>query len=174
VISTKPFRIELLDKQDRSSFDCGTPPLDAYLKTTASQDMRRGLANCFVAVDVETNALAGYYTLSASTVTLHDLPRGYNFGRYTNVPAILLGRLAVDHRFQRRGLGRVLIMDAMRQMSASMVAAALLIVEAKNTSASAFYKHCGFQSYGTAGKNVFLSIQDIRKLFPLGRPYHHP
>ncbi len=136
--------------------------------------MRRGLANCFVAIGTQTGTLAGYYTLSASTVALHDLPAGHNFGRYTNVPAILLGRVAVDRRFQGQGLGRVLLLDAMRQMSASTIAAALLVVEAKNSRAADFYRHCGFQTYGTAGNHFFLSIQDVRRMFPGGRPAHHP
>ena len=139
-----PFRIELLDKQDRTAFDCGTGQLNTYLKSTANQDMRRGLARCFVAIHVSTGTLAGYYTLSATTVSLHDLPKG-NFGRYENVPAALLGRLAVDLRFQGQKLSRTLLLDAMRQMSTSAVAAAVIAVEAKDDRAAEFYRHCGFK-----------------------------
>ncbi len=162
-----PFRIELLDKQDRTTFECGTEQLNTYLQKTASQDMRRGLARCFVAIDISTGALAGYYTLSATTVALHDLPKG-NFGRYENVPAALLGRLAVDLRFQSQGLGRTLLLDAMRQMSTSAVAAAVIAVEAKDDHAAEFYRHCGFRTFASSGKHFFLPVQDIRRLFPPG------
>ncbi len=170
MVDASSFRFELLDKQDRSAFDSGISPLDNYLKSMATQDMRRGLATCLVAMHVDGNTLAGFYTLSASTVALHDLPKGHNFGRYTSIPAVLIGRLAVDRRFQRQGLGRILLLDAMRQMSATIIAAALLIVEAKNDRAAAFYRHCGFQAYGSAGNHFFLSIQEIRRMFPRGQP----
>lgn len=170
MIDAAPFSIELLDKQDRSNFNSGTAPLDNYLKSMATQDRRRGLATCFVAIYDESNTLAGYYTLSASTVALHDLPKGHNFGRYTSIPAVLIGRLAVDRRFQGQGLGRILLLDAMRQVSASTIAAALLVVEAKDARAAAFYRHCGFQNYGSAGNHFLLSIQEIRRMFPGGQP----
>jgi len=165
VIAAAPFRIELLDKQDRSTFDCGTAQLNAYLQNTASQDMRRGLARCFAGVHTNTGALAGYYTLSATTVALHDLPKG-NFGRYENVPAALLGRLAVDLRFQGQRLGRTLLFDAIRQMSTSAIAAAVITVEAKDERAAEFYRHCGFKTFASSRKHFFLPIQDIRRLFP--------
>ena len=165
MIDTTSFRFEILDKQERTSFDCGTAQLNAYLQNTAKQDMRRGLATCVVAVLAESNTLAGFYTLSASTVSLHDLPKG-NFGRYENVPTALLGRLAVDHRFQGHGLGRLLLLDAMRQMSTSIIAAAVITVEAKDARAAAFYRHCGFKTFVSSDKHFFLPIQDIRRMFP--------
>jgi GNAT superfamily N-acetyltransferase len=169
VPASPPFRIEPLDKQNRSTFDCGVQPLNDYLKSTATQDRRRGLATCFVALHTDSNELAGYYTLFASTVALHELPKGHNFGRYTSVPAVLIGRLAVAQRFQGQGLGRVLLLDAMRQTAASTIAAALLTVEAKDDRAALFYRHCGFQTYRTANHHFFLSIQDIKRIFPGGQ-----
>jgi predicted GNAT family N-acyltransferase len=126
--------------------------------------VRRGLAKCFVALHLESDALAGYYTLSASAVALKDLPKDRNLGRHTNVPAVLPGRLAVDNRFRHQGLGQALLFDAMRQMLESSIGAALFIVDAKNKSAADFYRRWGVQSYGSA-ECFFLSLQDIKKAF---------
>jgi ribosomal protein S18 acetylase RimI-like enzyme len=167
-VSPPPFRIEPLDKQDRAAFDSETAPLDHYLKTAASQDMRRGLAKCFLAIHIETSAVAGYYTLSASTVSIHDLPKGRNFGRYTSIPAVLLGRLAVDRRFQGKGLGRDLLIDAMSRTIRSDIASALFHIEAKNDQAAAFYRRHGFQAFPAAPHHFFMPIQDIRRMFSGG------
>jgi GNAT superfamily N-acetyltransferase len=174
VTLSPPFRIELLDEQERSKFDSGTPPLDAYLRTTASQDMRRGLATCFVAIHNESGVLAGYYTLSASTVALRDMPKGFNLGRYTSIPAALLGRLAVDQRFQKQGVGRMMIFNALRNTLSSAVAAAVFTVEAKNEKAATFYRHCGFEAFPTAAHYFFVPIQEIRRMFPGVRRLHLP
>jgi len=168
VTKTAIFRIELLDKQDRSAFDCGSQQLNAYLKNTAGQDVRRGLATCFVSIDNATDALAGYYTLSASSVTLQELPKDQNFGRYTSVPAILIGRLAVDKRFQSLGLGRQLLYDAIREAAMSRIGVALLVVSAKNDKALNFYRHCGFQVYGSSGDHLFMSMKDVKRAAALG------
>ncbi len=161
-----PFRIERLDKQDRSTFDSGAPLLDTYLKNTAGQDMRRGLAHCFLAIQSETAAVAAYYTLSASTIAKQEMPKGRNFGHYTSIPAVLLGRLAVDRNFQGQGLGRILLFDALARTLRSDIAAAIFHIEAKNDQAAAFYRHCGFEAFPSTPHHFFLPIQDIRRMFP--------
>ena len=76
-----------------------------------TQDIRRRVANCFVAA---TGYVAAYYTLSATSVPLADLPPedAKRLPRYPTVPAVRIGRLAVDRRFQRRGLGEAMLADA--------------------------------------------------------------
>jgi hypothetical protein len=87
---------------DRQGFSCGADPLDRYLQTQATQDIRRHPANCFVASPVQSNVVAGYYTLSAASIPMTDLPveQTRKLPRYPVLPAALIGRLAVDRSFK--------------------------------------------------------------------------
>jgi GNAT superfamily N-acetyltransferase len=108
------FFIEPLGGHDRSCFSSGVIPLDRYLREQASQNVKRQIASCFVAVDTATGAIAGYYTLAATSVQASDLPPDIlkRLPRYASLPAALVGRLAIDQRFQRRRLGSALLTDA--------------------------------------------------------------
>lgn len=110
-----PFRIEALGTHhDRSGFDGGVAPLDKYIRTQSGQDARKNMAAPFVLV-LADETIAGYYTLSATSVRLAELPEPVvrKLPRYSFVPAALLGRLAVDRRQQGKGYGRLLLADAL-------------------------------------------------------------
>jgi GNAT superfamily N-acetyltransferase len=114
------FRFETLGGQhDRKSFRCGEDALDRYLQTRATQDIRRNIANCFVAVEIATGQVAAYYTLSAASIPLVDLPPEdtKHLPRYPTVPAVRIGRLAVHRMYQGRGLGAAILMDAVHSAS---------------------------------------------------------
>jgi hypothetical protein len=86
---------------DRTAFSCGAPELDRYLREHASQDIKRDIARVFVAVRPEATTVCGYYSLSATSFQRDELPaeQAKKLPRYP-VPAVLLGRLAVDHDAQ--------------------------------------------------------------------------
>ncbi len=133
------FRIEPLGAHDRSAFRCGSAALDAYLRERASQDVKRLLASCFVAVDKTTELVAGFYTLSASSVSAKELPQESltRLPRYPALPAALVGRLAVDTRYQRRGLAGAMLTDAAVRVIRGDLKAFAILVEAKDESAAA-------------------------------------
>ena len=162
-----PFRIALLDtaRHSRSAFDCGSEPLNRYLQQQATQDARRRFASCFVAV-TDDNGIAGYYTLASSSVSLIDLPvdTRKRLPRYPTVPAVRMGRLAVDRRFKGMGLGAALLADALTRAARSEIAAHALIVDAKNETALAFYRHHGFIALPDAPLTVFLPLDTVRKV----------
>ena len=110
---TEPtFRLAPLGAEHaRDSFCCGEEALDRYFKTQATQDIRRRIANCFVAVESATGLVAAYYTIAAASIPLVELPReeAKRLPRYPTLPAVRIGRLAVDQRFQGRGLGGALL-----------------------------------------------------------------
>ncbi|HJU39957.1 MAG TPA: GNAT family N-acetyltransferase, partial [Tahibacter sp.] len=89
------YRIELLADRDRRNFSCGSIALDRYFREQATQDVRRRLATCFVAVSDE-DEVAGFYTLAATSLAFDRLAAedAKKLTRYPVVPAILLGRLA--------------------------------------------------------------------------------
>lgn len=163
-----PFRIEALgDTHDRAAFRCGEEPLDSYFRTHATQDIRRRIANCYVAVESATGGVAAYYTLSAASIALIDLPaeEAKRLPRYPSLPAVRIGRLAVDVRFQGRGLGAALLMDAVARTMRADAAAFSLLVDAKNDRAVGFYRHFGFRSLASAPRTLFLPLSTAQRAF---------
>jgi ribosomal protein S18 acetylase RimI-like enzyme len=135
-------------------------PLDRYLRQFAGQDVRKHLANCFVAVEKASGQLAGFYTLSASSVSVSDLPHSVarRLPYYPNVPAALIGRLAVDIRYRGLRLGEALLLDAVDRVLDSDPAVFALVVDAKDDAAASFYMRYEFQRLGTKQMSLFLPV----------------
>ncbi len=139
----------LASHHDRAGFSCGVETLDQYLRTQAGQDVRRKANSVFVLVDPQRpNDILGYYTLCATALALGDVPiaaRKY-VPRYPLVSATLIGRLAVAAALQSQGLGALLLADGVRRAyaSASSVGSSMLVVDAINEQAAAFYAANGF------------------------------
>ena len=95
-------------------FACGVEALDRYFREQVGQDIKRRATACYVAFDLATGKLAGYYTLSAAGVPLGELPESVvkKLPRYPSVPVARLGRLAVDMAYRGKGLGGALVWDA--------------------------------------------------------------
>jgi GNAT superfamily N-acetyltransferase len=158
---TGDFRLEVLGAQhERTRFTCGVAALDGYFRTQATQDARRRASACYVAVQDETNAVAGYYTLAAAGVPLTDLPESLSkrLPRYPSIPVARVGRLAIDLSFQGRKLGAALLADAALRALRSEVAVFALVVAAKDDSAVAFYQHHGFEMYGGQPKQLIVPL----------------
>lgn len=162
------FRIEpLSDRHDRAAFTSGVDPLDQYLRTQAGQDVRRRVAACFVLVAGEDTGAIGFYTLAAASVALIDLPEklAKRLPRYPALPAVLMGRMAVDQRHRRQRLGELLLFDAFRRALQSEIASFAFIVDAKDEAAGGFYNRYRFLPLGDGGRRLFLPMAEIAKLF---------
>lgn len=158
---TGPFRIEALNTGHvREGFSCRVEALDRYFLERVSQDVRRRVAACYVAIETATGKVAGYYTLSASSIPLIEMPDPIikRLPRYPSVPVARLGRLAVDRSYQGRKLGGALLWDAITRASRSEVAVFALAVDAKDDQAENFYRHHGFVSFGSAPKQLLLPL----------------
>jgi GNAT superfamily N-acetyltransferase len=155
---------QLTAAHDRQAFSCGADPLDRYLQTQATQDIRRHLANCFVASPVRSNVVAGYYTLSSASIPMTDLPveQTRKLPRYPVLPAALIGRLAVDRSFQN--LGAALLYDAIARAIRADAAVFALIVDAKDEAAAQFYRHHGFQAFSGRAARLFLPVATARRV----------
>jgi GNAT superfamily N-acetyltransferase len=164
-VTSAPFRVEPLAQHDRATFDCGEPALDTYLRAQATQDMRRRVANCFVTVEVTSSELAAFYTLSSASLAMTDLPPelAKRLPRYPLLPAVRIGRLAVDRRFHGRGLGGAMLADAAERTLRSAAAAYALIVDAKHDAAVRFYEHHGFRRFVSLERALFLPLETARK-----------
>ena len=163
--------IEPLAKgHDRSGFDCGVAELNMYLRTQAGQDARRFVAATYVLCEQGMKRVVGFYTLSSMSIDIGELPDSLStrLPRYPVIPAILIGRLALDRSFHGQGLGEHLLLDALHRwsMQAHIIAAAAVVVEAKNPKAAHFYAHYGFTPLPESPQRLFMPIQSIKKLFP--------
>ncbi len=113
------------------------------------------------------SAIGGYYTLSATSVKLADLPdqTARRLPRYPLVPATLLGRLAVDRRFQGKGYGRFLLADALYRVARNEIASFAVIVDAKDEAARRFYERESFLPFADQPMKLFRLVADIKQLF---------
>ena len=139
----------LAPHHDRDGFSCGVNSLDRYLRTQAGQDVRRKANAVFVLVESnKPNFVLGYYTLCATALPQGNVPVAArkHIPRYPLVSATLVGRLAVSEGRQGEGLGAILLADAVRRAyaSAAIVGSSMLIVDAINECAAAFYESNGF------------------------------
>lgn len=145
--ASSKFRIEALSSEhDRSRFTSGSEPLDRYLREQASQDITRRVATCFVAVPAGEEEIAGYYTLTATSVALGAVSEeiARKLPRYPVIPVALLGRLAVTKQWQGKGLGSTLLADALLRTSRTELGVFAMLVDAKDEYARRFYEHFGF------------------------------
>ncbi len=154
---------------NRKDFNCGKDILDNYLKHQANQDIKRKLSACFILVDQESDLIKGYYTLSSSNISLDLVPehiRRRMPTSYLFLPATLLRRLAVDKRFQRQGIGRDLLVDALlRSYEISyLIGSYAVIVDPIDEAAESFYAKYGFIKLPGSGK-MFLPMNTIKQLF---------
>ena len=129
--------------------------------------MRRGVAQVFVARGNTPQRIAGYYSLSAASFEKSELPAQLSkrLPHYP-VPAAVLGRLAIDGAHQGRGLGELLLLDAIRRVvrASETIAVYAIVVDAKNERAKAFYERYGFIAFSTAPLRLYLPLQTFKKL----------
>ena len=164
---TSEFLVEPLStKHRRDAFSCGVTPLDRYFREQVSQDVRRRITSCFVALERASARVAGYYTLAATGVALESLPESLRkkLPRYPTVPAVRMGRLAVAMDFKGRGLGAALLADALARTAGSDIAAYAMIVDAKDNAAAAFYQHHLFSPFNTNPLMLYLPLSGLGKL----------
>jgi ribosomal protein S18 acetylase RimI-like enzyme len=169
-IARTPFRFEPLSKShDRSAFSCGVPALDRYLIEQAGQEARRRIAAIFLLIEEARGRIAGYYTLAAASIRLGKLPpdTAKRLPKYPDVPATLLGRLAVDQAFRGQGLGEILLVDAVKRTMRSEIATFAMVVDAKDERAVTFYRKYGFTPLLDVERRLFLPTQRMPALLDL-------
>jgi predicted GNAT family N-acyltransferase len=161
------FAIEELDarRHDRAAFDCGVEILNRYLTNLATQHRSKGIASTFVLIDLDEPArILGYYALSAASLSLEKLTDADREGLPAYpVPAVRIGRLAGGTWARGRGVGELLLQNAMKRIlgARSTLGVFAVVVEAKDASAEAFYRKYGFRLCDARSRQLYL---------PLGTP----
>ena len=162
--------IELLDKKhNRKDFDCGKELLNNYLKNQAGQDIKRKLSACFVLAENETDCIQGYYTLSNNSIPLSRFPEPLKRKlpqSNESIPTTLLGRLAIDINFKGKGLGKILLIDALRRSYeiSKEIGSFAVVVDPIDREAELFYEKYGFIKLPDSGK-MFIAIRTLKELF---------
>jgi predicted GNAT family N-acyltransferase len=163
------FLTTILDSSfNKDEFTCGKSVLDDYLHRQASQDSKRKL--CVVFVLPEDKTIKGFYTLSNDSISrelvpeeiVNKMPKSYK-----NLPTTLLGRLAIDKRFTKLGLGELLLLDALKRsyfISKSSLGSMAVVVDPLDEDAVTFYARYGFVKLPDSGR-MFLTMKKISNLF---------
>jgi len=161
--------VERLDRShERNDFFCGGESLDNFLRLLVSQYERRGLGRTFVAVRPGENRVYGYYTLASGSVSFQHLPLqvAKKLPKHP-VPVVLLARLGVDQTVQGLGLGRLLLMDALRRCLDLSRELGIYAVEVQAIDAEAkrFYERIGFVPLQDEERHLYLPIKTIEHGF---------
>lgn len=131
--------------------------------------MRREVARIYVAMDGARDDVIGYFTLSSYYLLPESLPDALKrkLPRYDAFLAILLGRLAVDRRYQGKGLGGSLLLQALRECyyASRRIAAMAVVVDAKDDVARSFYEHFAFLRCEDHEHRLYLPITEVARLF---------
>ena len=159
-------RVEKL-RADHSieSFDCGREELNRYFLRYAWQNQQAGASQTYVGL--AEDAVIGYYTLAVGQVTREEAPERLTKGLARHpVPIMLLARLAIDHRWQRQGVGKALLKDAMlRTLQAADIAGIrAFAVHAKEGEARRFYLKFDFVPSPSDPMHLFVLLKDVRRI----------
>lgn len=154
---------KLSPEHDPSGFDCGQPSLDLWLRLYALTNQRADAAQTYVVT--QAGKVVAYYALAAGGVQPADAPTRVAKGMARHpIPVVILARLAVDRSFQGRGLGALLLRDALirAEAGAQIIGARALLVNAKDDTARAFYERFDFEPSPIDPLQLFLPMKDIR------------
>ncbi len=155
----------LSSAHNRPDFRCGVASLDNYLKKQAKQDVKRRISRAFVATTPESpSTVVGYYTLSALSIELEQLPEevARKLPRHP-IPAALIGRLAVSEHAQGLGVGKMLLMDAIKRTLgvSDDIAIYAMVVDAIDEQAEHFYQQFGFSLLPSGSRRLFLPLKSF-------------
>lgn len=150
----------LAGSHNRQGFDCGRQGLNDWLQQIARQHQNKGLSKTFVAVpEQEPSSIYGYYALTLAELENRNLPEAWRKKLPRRIPGVRLGRLAVDRQYQGKGLGELLLVDALTraQRIYSEAGGIGLFVDAIDEQAAGYYRKFGFEASPDNPLLLFLS-----------------
>ena len=153
----------------KDTFDCGVSDLNTYIRTLASQHAKRNVSRTYVASRTGEQVVRGFYTIATGSVSFQNVPEQLKkrLPRYP-VPTVHLARLAVDQTDRGKGLGKSLLMDALKRAAglSQQVGIQAIDVVAKDEDARSFYLKYGFVELADDTKHLYISMASVQKLFP--------
>ncbi len=167
-------KVEPLDaSHDRNSFDCGSEPLNGFLKQIARQHVAKGISKTFVLVDEDSPApqpILGFFAVSLCQVLPDEVPAKWAKRLPKQIPAMRLGRLAVAKSQQGKGYGKALLFDAITRVAAvgAMAGGIGLFVDAKDEAVASYYAGFGIEPAPSSPLTLFLPMETLRQLVDAG------
>ena len=156
--------LPLTGNHDRQTFDCGQPELNDWLQQVARQHQDKGLSKTFVAIrDEAPSLICGYYALTLAELESQHLPEAWRRKLPRRIPGVRLGRLAVAQQHQSKGLGELLLVNAlMRARRIYTEAGGIgLFVDALDAGAAGYYRRLGFEASPDNPLLLFLSAKAV-------------
>ncbi|SEB63992.1 Acetyltransferase (GNAT) domain-containing protein [Paramicrobacterium humi] len=155
----------ILTTDDTAGFHCGEPTLDLWLRQTALRNEKVGASRTFVSIHSPTRRVAGYFCLSASSITPTSAPGALARNMPDPIPVVLLGRLAVDKDFSGQGVGSSLLQYAVLQAAraADIVGARTIVVQALTDSAASFYRKFGFSPFPDSPDLQYFLLKNVNR-----------
>ena len=152
----------LTEHHDISDFDCGVPSLTEWLKRSGLKNERNDGSRTYVVCDGQ--AVVAYYTLATGAIHRAEAAGKVRRNMPEPVPLVVLGRLAVDERYQGRGIASGMLRDGvLRVLAASeQVGIKALLVHALSEDAKRFYLRHGFQVSPADEMTLMVTIKDAR------------
>ena len=166
----KKYIVEPLDtqKHDRAAFSSGVAPLDEYIQNRANQDAKKRVAVTYVLCEQNSSAIIGYYTISTASIETTRLPEDITrrLPRYNVLPAMLIGRLAVDQQYRGQGFGKHLLVDALKRCLnlSKKIASMAVLVDAKDEQGAQFYERYGFRRFTDRPLSLYMPMSEIEQL----------
>jgi GNAT superfamily N-acetyltransferase len=155
-------------RHERSQFDCGEPALDEWLRRYAGQNRRRYTAATWVIVDAN-DRVAAYASIAMTGIDRSAAPAPLAKQAPDPVPALLLGRLAVDRHYSGRGVGTALVAHALATAVElnTHAAARAVVVNAINPNARHWWEYLGFHPFDSDEEKcsgLYLLTVEIAKM----------
>jgi GNAT superfamily N-acetyltransferase len=154
--------LPLTGNHDRQGFDCGRQELNDWLRKVARQHQDKGLSKTFVATREDApDRILSYYALTLAELENRHLPEAWRKKLPRRIPGVRLGRLAVDRRCQGKGLGELLLIDALTRTRRVYTEAGGigLFVDAIDEQAAGFYRRFGFAACPDNPLLLFLPVK---------------
>ena len=154
----------LAQHHDLDAFDCGVAVLDIWLKRRARRNEAEGASRTFVIADGPR--IVGYYSLAASSIVHAQAIGNVRRNMPDPVPALLIGRLAVDREWHGRGLGSDLLSDAVLRAirAADLIGIRAILVHAISDAAKAFYERHGFRPSPFDSMTLMITLDEARRM----------
>ena len=158
----------LTAEHDVSSFECGVPELDHWLKRRAHQNEASRASRTYVVTEGAGNRVIGYYALATGAVSHGKATGRVRRNMPEPIPVMVLARLAVDREYQKTGLGVGLLKDALlRTLQASEVAGIrAVLLHAIDDSSKRFYLHHGFAESPIDPMTMMITLAELERSIP--------
>lgn len=163
------YRLEpLTADHDLDAFDSGKPPLDEWLTRHALNAAGQG-TRTYILIHTQTATVGGYFAIAPHLLARDEAPRRIGRGAPARIPAILLAKLALDHRLHGRGLGSELLVHALTTIinAARTAGGRLIVVDAIDDQAAAFYRAHDFQPAPSDPQRLVMKLSTAARALSL-------